>query len=90
MPRGRKRKIAFVPQPWIGNSSSEDEQVYPVPQRPGHYRAEIVGIGRGAGLDRGARVVHGAGVGRGVGRGAGVGRGVGRGAGVALPHGKFI
>ena len=26
MPRGRKRKIAvFVPQPWIPNTSSEDE-----------------------------------------------------------------
>ena len=25
MPRGRKRKISFVPIPWIPNSSSEDE-----------------------------------------------------------------
>lgn len=25
MPRGRKRKFQFVPQPWIPNTSSEDE-----------------------------------------------------------------
>ena len=40
MPRGRKRKNVFVPQPWIPNSSSEDEHEVPrqhVPQVP-HYR----------------------------------------------------
>ena len=35
MPRGRKRKIAkFVPQPWIHNSSSEDEPV----EQQGHVQ----------------------------------------------------
>ena len=38
MPRGRKRKFQFVPQPWIHNSSSEDEHRDPGQdlRRPNH------------------------------------------------------
>ena len=36
MPRGRKRKISvFVPQPWIHNTSSEDEHEVQEPMVPG-------------------------------------------------------
>lgn len=46
MPRGRKRKItAFVPQPWIHNTSSEDEDgphelLQPEPQQPNPCHGE--------------------------------------------------
>ena len=66
MPRGRKRKIAFVPQPWIGNSSSEDEPNPPLPER-----RPPAGRGHGGDLGRG----HGGHLGRrlpGVGRGDGI------------------
>ena len=33
MPRGRKRKIEFIPVPWIRNSSSEDEENQELPER---------------------------------------------------------
>lgn len=45
MPRGRKRKVEFVPRPWIPNSSSEDEHQYAVPVRQQH-------IGGGGGQGR--------------------------------------
>ena len=41
MPRGRKRKVTFVPQPWIHNSSSEDEHRNdPAPPPPQALRYE--------------------------------------------------
>ena len=46
MPRGRKRKVEFVPQAWIPNSSSEDEHHEELPH------LEVVRQPQGLGDDR--------------------------------------
>ena len=56
MPRGRKRKLQFVPRPWIPNSSSEDDHLEgePVPNvrrdDVPHGRQDVPLIRRGKGI----------------------------------------
>ena len=78
MPRGRKRKIAFVPQPWIGSSSDEEQGLVPMYE-----------IGRGRGRGRGNARGGGDNIGRGRGHG-GAGRGHGGRIEHAVPYGKTI